>query len=312
MILNARQFTQKVNEQNDFSEYVGKEAKNNPSNGEFDIDAPTPDSKNIFSDKKIWNDNLEQVYLSMKSGSDFLVQGESGWSKTTIIRQMAKKCGYTVITVYLDKAYPEDFQVFRNGKTVPPLWARYIIENPDKQFLLFFDDIDQADSKILNMIMPIVVEHKLFDTKCSNYFCCGCGNNLDNMPRPLVNRFGGIMTWITGTRDSWSDAFDYLHKMWDEKISKNVVNAFEKYCMDFASPRDLEKNIFEMLYKLKKSMNGYSDERISEKTIENKIKRNTLSIEGKQKNTGGNAYNRDIESHVKELARVCYNFVNSR
>lgn len=315
-----------------YKDFAGKTAKENPSHGVFDIDAPKPEHKNLFKDKSIWNENLEELFMAIRSQSDFFVQGEAGWAKTALITQMANKCGYTVITVYLDKAVPEDLGGLpalmidkQSGDPyrveAPPVWAKYMLDRPNEKFLLFFDEMNQAGNDVMNTLMPIVLKHSICGVKYSNYFCGGAGNmsyenpGLEVIPRPLMSRFGGIITWITGTKEAWQDAFDYLHKVWDSKISRPLVSAFERYCMDFASPRDIEKNIFETVYKFKNSFSDDDDEidRVNANMLARKIKRQTLTVEGMQKNMpDGNEYKGEIVDHVEELAQKCYDFITQK
>lgn len=316
-----------------YDDFEGKRADKNPSHGMFSVDAPLEYSKKLFTDKKVWNDNLEDLFECIKGESDFFVQGEAGWAKTALITQMANKCGYTVITVYLDKAVPEDLDGLpavredKNRKSgivqvrALPVWAQYMLDRPNEKFLLFFDEMNQATSDVMHSLMPIVLKHVIGGIEFDNYFCGGAGNmsyednTLEAIPKALMSRMGGApITWITGTPEAWRDAFDYLHSVWDSKISKDVVNAFEKNATIFASPRDIEKNIFKNVDKIKASFDEDDEfgerDRVSVNALARRIKRQTNTIEGRQYNVGeGNEYTDEIADKVNELAEKCYDFI---
>ena len=317
-----------------YDDFEGKRADKNPSHGMFSVDAPLEYSKKLFTDKKVWNDNLEDLFDAIKGKSDFFVQGEAGWAKTALVTQMANTCGYTVITVYLDKAVPEDLDglpAVREDKNrqsgivqvrALPVWAQYMLDRPNEKFLLFFDEMNQATSDVMHSLMPIVLKHVIGGIEFDNYFCGGAGNmsyednTLESIPKALMSRMGGApITWITGTPEAWKEAFEYLHGEWDNQISKEVVSAFERHATIFASPRDIEKNIFKNVATIKNSFDEDDEfnerDRVSVGSLERRIKRQTNTIEGRQYNIGeGNEYTDTIASQVRELAEKCYDFIN--
>lgn len=316
-----------------YDDFEGKRADQNPSHGTFSVDAPMEYSKTLFTNKQVWNDNLEDLFECIRGKSDFFVQGQAGWAKTALITQMANKCGYTVLTVYLDKALPEDLDGLpavredKNRKSgilqvrALPVWAQYMLDRPNEKFLLFFDEMNQASSDVMHALMPIVLKHVICGIEFKNYFCGGAGNmssedkTLESIPPALMSRMGGApITWITGTKEAWRDAFEYLHSEWDSVLSVQLVNAFEKDCMIFASPRDIEKNIFKNLEELKNSFTENDEfgeiDRITVGSISRRIKRQTNTVEGRQYNVGeGNEYTQEIADKVRALAEKCIDFI---
>lgn len=327
-------------EQVDLEKLPGKKANENGSHGAFDVDRPTEEDAKAFDDKKVWSENLENVWDCIVSESNFFIQGEAGWAKTDIITQMAKKCGYHVITVYLDKTLPEDLDGLTATKeyTKPdgskgieqmkalPVWAQYMLDNSDKKFLLFFDELNQANNDVMKALMPICHPHKrtICNTQFTNYFVGAAGNmsyenDLENIPRPLMARLGGRpIAWICGTdkdpkkaKEAWDDAFEYLHKKWDPIISKKVVDIFNKYRQLFASPRDIEIFIFEYIEKYKKNTEkSINKERLSMRGMLRIITSQTLSVEGTQyDNESGNILSKEQKEWIKEMAEICYSYI---
>ncbi len=314
-----------------YKDFEGKPATKTPSKGKYSIKEPVPEDKKYLTDVKHWSENLEDLFDAMKAKSPFFVQGEAGWGKSAVITNLAKKCGYSVIILFCDKMLPEDLDGLKAIKedsegnvyqiNAMPVWAQYMWDHQETQFLLFLDELNQASNAVLNALMPIVKDHTICGLEFPNYFCGGAGNmsyenDLEDIPVPLMSRLGGApITWITGTKEAWEEAFSYLHKEWDSKLGKKLVSAFEKYAMIFASPRDIELNIFNNLEGYKMSFKD-SDEfeeigRVSVGSFARRIKRQTLTVEGRQRNMGdGNKYTPDIQKKVEELAQLCYDYVN--
>lgn len=318
----------------DFTDFKGKSVDDTPEeDGYYEIDKATPESRKWLTDRKHWSKNYTRVFGRIKSKSPFFVQGEAGWGKTTVITLMANKCGYHVIVLYTDKMEPEDLAGLRtivkmdDGKVrqveAPPVWAQYIIDHPNEQFLLFLDELNQAPMKVLQALMPIVLESKLCGKRYPNFFCAAAGNmsyegDLEELPRQLMTRFGSRpVAWITGTKESWDEAFDAIHKKWDSKIGSNLIEEFHKQCMRFGSPRDIELHIFRSLANMKEDFEA-DDEFGESEYIDTEywydiIKAQTLTVEGIQANgEGSNKWNTDYETACQNLAKKCDEFLHKQ
>lgn len=248
----------------------GEDANDNGSNGLWAVDPPYDDDfiKENPLPKDALTKNMKFLLKRFKSESDFFVQGEAGWAKTSLIVDMARRFGRHVITVYLDKAYKEDLDgipvPMDNGRggvrqvLAMPQWAAEMAMNPDKKYLLFFDEMNQADPGVMNALMPIVLRHVISGVKFKNFFVGAAGNlesenegGVYELSGPLKSRFGGVYLWKTGSKDDWKAAFDYLHKKWDASLSKEFVNTFEKQHDLFMNPRDLDKHVFNKFDKIR-------------------------------------------------------------
>lgn len=318
----------------DFTDFKGKAVDDTPEEyGYYEIDRATPESRKWMIDKKHWNKNYSRVFGRINSKRPFFVQGEAGWGKTTIITLMANKCGYHVVVLYCDKMEPEDLAGLKaivktkDGKIrqaeAPPVWAQYIIDRPNEQFLLFLDELNQAPTNMFKALMPIVLESKLCGRRYKNFFCAAAGNmswegDLEDLPRQLMSRMGSQpITWITGTKESWDDAFDAVHKKWDSQIGPNLIEAFHKQCMRFGSPRDIELNVFDSLVNMKASFEAYDEynesEHIDVEYWYDVIKAQTLTVEGIQANgEGSNKWNNDYEVVCQNLAKKCDEFLHNQ
>ena len=248
---------------------VGKDAEKNGTGGQWGINEPKSDEAVEPLKKEELNKNMKRLLMKFKAEEPFFIVGEAGWGKTSIIKSMAKRFNREVITVYLDKAVASDL----GGIPVPvkgkdnnaeqqmamPQWAAYMKNNPDKQFLLFFDEMNQAAPDVMNALMPIVLENEICNVKFDNFFVGAAGNfehenkAVSELSGPLESRFKPIIVWETGGEGEWRQAFKYIHEQWDDKLSKALVDKFEKHAQLFVNPREVEQKILKFLYKLKSS-----------------------------------------------------------
>lgn len=235
------------------------------SDGAWGIDEPTDDELLKGIDKDTLNDNKRAILFKLRSKKPFFIQGRAGWGKTSIIVSCAHQCKRTVVTVYLDKAEATDLEglpIPKQGKRgadytgrLMPGWAKVMWDNPDRDFLLFFDEMNQATPDVMNALMPIVKDQIICGRKFKNFIVAGAGNleeenegGISALSKPLKSRFGGIIEWESG---DWKDAFKHLHKKWDEKIGKDFVSTLEQNSDLFDNPRDVETHIIETVYELK-------------------------------------------------------------
>ena len=240
------------------------------SRGSWAIDEPVDDEAVEPLDKEKMTKNMKKLLMKFQTWEPFFIQGKAGWGKTSIIKKMAKRFKLRVITVYLDKARPEDLDGIpapvenKQGKIVqeklPPPWAAYMMEHEDEDFLLFFDEMNQAQPDVQAALMPIVLETTICGIKFDNFFVGAAGNlqeenegMISELAAPLKSRFKPIIVWETGTTATWKETFDeYMHKEWDEKLGKDFVDLFEANATLFENPRELDHKVFRLLWRLKK------------------------------------------------------------
>lgn len=254
----------------------GKDEEHNGSHGLWAVEPPYDNDAVAPLDKKTMNKNLKRLSMKFDADEPFFILGKAGWGKTSIIKDLAKRNGRHIITVYLDKATATDL----GGIPVPiqdggvakivnamPDWAAYMMTHKDKQFLLFFDEMNQAAPDVQNALMPIVLETIICNIKFDNFIVGAAGNFADendavsDLSAPLTSRFKPIIVWETGTEEAWHEAFEHLrkNKKWDEILPKKIVDKFEEYSMLFDNPRELEHKIFNFIKKLKdkNAFDGY-------------------------------------------------------
>jgi len=280
-----------VNEtQNDIKSVSGKKPQVDPKSEnkiKWAVNEPEDnDAENNEIGKNFINltSSLKQLVMKFKTKEPFFIIGRAGWGKTAIIKKLAKENDLEVITVYLDKAEATDL----GGIPVPvegkkstakvknalgkeeerefaaqikamPSWAKLMYDNPDKEFLLFFDEMNQAAPDVMNALMPIVLENEICEVKFDNFFVGAAGNFEDEngavneLSGPLKSRFKPLITWEVNTPRAWKQAFKYLHKKWDKLLGENFVSQFEENCDCFENPREIELKIFQFIYRIKQN-----------------------------------------------------------
>ena len=294
---------------------VGKDAKKNGTGGKFAIDEPTDNDVVEPLSKDQLNKNMKRLLMKFKADEPFFIMGEAGWGKTSIIKSMAKRFGRTVITVYLDKCEATDLggiPVPREDKrgnayvdSAMPAWAQYMLEHDDQEFLLFFDEMNQADGAVMNALMPIVLETEVCGVKFDNFIVGAAGNfdhendAVNELSGPLKSRFKPIIVWETGGDAEWKQAFDFMHKEWDSKLGEDgpeYINLLYENRDLFQNPREVEHKILKWCSK----MVDTDDKDLFD--VEDYLDR----LSGLAKED----LNRTQEDKLKKLAEATYNLVN--
>lgn len=309
--MNLQEFVMRIEEGRPRKNVEGKPAEKNGSGGLYGIDEPVSDKAVVDIPQEQLNKNMKKLLMKFRTEEDFFIIGKAGWGKTSIIRKLADQFGRKVETVYLDKAVASDLGgIPVPGKTkkghgkqemLMPDWAAKMDENPDVDYLLFFDEMNQAAPDVMNALMPIVLEHEVCRTPFENFFVGAAGNFEDEndavneLSGPLRSRFKPLITWQT----DWSAAFSHLHSKWDDILGKEFISKFEENKELFDNPREIERNIFKFTSKLKKS--GM----YSEFDVDDYLDRITDII-------GEKKLSRSEESAAKKLAEYMYDYINDK
>ena len=304
-----------------FDSVKGKSAENNGTGGKWALNELTDnDAVPDELDKSDLDKNTKRLLMRFKQaersdsgkGADFFIIGRAGWGKTSIIKDMAKRFKRNVITVYLDKAAKEDLggiPVPMKGKTgavqemAMPAWAKIMQDNSDKKFLLFFDEMNQADPDIMNALMPIVLEHEVCGVKFDNFFVGAAGNfesengAVNELSGPLLSRFKPLIVWETGG-EAWNKAFKHLHKKWDDKLSPELIDKIQENKELFDNPREVEHKLLDYIYSL------VGDDDLDVFDVDDYLDR----LEGIAKDD----LSRSEEAEMKKLAEYIYNFLNKK
>lgn len=256
----------------DPEDVVGQDADDNDTGGVYGISEPVDDEaiKNIDLNSPDNTKSMQALIDKFDVPEDFFISGRAGWGKTSVIETLAAKYKRTVITVYLDKAEATDLGGIpyigknKQGNGVQhnalPRWADYMKQRPKEQFLLFFDEMNQATTDVMNALMPIVLKHEICGYKFKNFFVGAAGNleeenpgGVNELAGPLKSRFKPIIKWETHTPKAWKSAFKFLHSKWDNKIGKDVVDKLEENAECFDNPREIDLKVLNYVYAIKQN-----------------------------------------------------------
>ncbi len=309
--MNLQEFVMRIEEGRPRKNVEGKPAEKNGSDGLYGIDEPVSDKAVVEIPKEQLNKNMKKLLMKFRTKEDFFIIGRAGWGKTSIIRNLADRFGMKVETVYLDKAVASDLGGIPvpgktkkgNGKQemLMPDWAAKMNENPDIDYLLFFDEMNQAQPDVMNALMPIVLEHEVCRIPFENFFVGAAGNFEDEndavseLSGPLRSRFKPLIKWQT----DWNSSFSFLHSEYDDILGKEFVSKFEENKELFDNPREIERNIFKFTIKLKKG--GM----YSEFDVDDYLDR-IMDIIGEKK------LQRSEELAAKKLAEYMYDYMNDK
>lgn len=190
---------------------------------------------------------------AIDNNTKIIVTGYSGWGKSEMIQQVAEEKGYELIDFRLSEVLPEDLVGIPKLRDdyyeyVPPKWLYEVVNNPDKKYLLFLDEITQGTPEVLNIC------YKIFDkvTRVGNYTLDNVAvvgatnyqsesNYLSELPTPLQNR--ACMIELDHDLDRATDYIvNKLKLPQDTDLSQAI-----RLCIKESNPRSTEKAISLMM-----------------------------------------------------------------
>lgn len=140
----------------------------------------------------------ETITDLLKSNTNTLIYGTSGWGKSEIIEQAAEELGMGCQILSLAGVAPEDFGIpaTREGyyEYLPPKWAVDYYKSGE-DFVLFLDEITQATIQVMHAIYPIVLNKRISGIELPNMRVIAASNHnhenphLTTIMKPLLNRF---------------------------------------------------------------------------------------------------------------------------
>ena len=138
------------------------------------------------------NDNIQDLLYMLEGDEDMIINTDFVVRTEEKITKLAKHAGYEdVITLYTDKMEPKDLAPMSTNKgNLMPSWAKTIIDNQNKKYLLIFV-FDKNNDKVMNALMPIYLKHELMGKKLKNITCCLSITDNVNVSKPILSHAGG-------------------------------------------------------------------------------------------------------------------------
>lgn len=193
--------------------------------------------------------NFKEVLKdALRNNSKIIITGKSGWGKSEMIQQVADEEGYELVDFRLSEVLPEDIVGIPKVRDdyyeyVPPLWLYNILQNPDKKYLLFLDEITQGTPEVLNICYKIFDKvTKIGNHELPNVAVVGATNYADEsrylseLPIPLKRR-----ACMMELDHNSLNATTYLmekYKFDDETLKMEIKSTIEE-----SNPRSTDKAI---------------------------------------------------------------------
>jgi hypothetical protein len=149
---------------------------------------------------------IEEIEAALQIKNNLYIVDPSGYYKTNIIIKGAQKEEYEVIKLNLQTAIRSDLtgktviydeeingEIVKCNKRAMPNYLIPVYENPDKKYLLLFEDMDKASIDILRVTREIV-GREFKDITFSNLVVFATGENPINSSLfpEIFNRFCNI------------------------------------------------------------------------------------------------------------------------
>lgn len=186
---------------------------------------------------------------AIDNNTKIIITGKSGWGKSEMVKQVAEEKGMELIDFRLSEVLPEDLVGIPKVRDdfyeyVPPKWLYEVINNPDKKYLLFLDEITQGTPEVLNICYKIFDKvTKVGDHELPNVSVVGAtnysteSNYLTALPEPLKNR-----ACMLELDHNVKNAVDYLVDKYkfDKKKDAQIILSLSN-CIQESNPRSTEK-----------------------------------------------------------------------
>lgn len=184
----------------------------------WNIEGRTDDDVMRDEDYDVSDPAKRKLIRRLRIGEPFFIQGEAGDDIASVVREYAKKLGYSIVTVYLKNAVPKDLGGKRvvvalpNGQVrqevVYPAWAKVMIDCPNQKFLLFFDDFNHVPRSVQNACKHIVLDHVIGGARFNNLVVGAAGyyspgtEASDELPKTLRSWFHAVIKMTASNADN--------------------------------------------------------------------------------------------------------------
>lgn len=137
-----------------------------------------------------------KIKAKISSKKAFAIEGDEQ-TAVSLVKDACKDCKLELQIVYIDKAEGDDLQgipVEKDGKQqiILPKWANEIAENKNKEYVVLFAGTPK-DKKVLNSLMPIMLQHEIGENEIENIACVGIIQDKLELSAPMESRVRPII-----------------------------------------------------------------------------------------------------------------------
>jgi ABC-type dipeptide/oligopeptide/nickel transport system ATPase component len=169
-------------------------------------------------------DNIKKIKTHLNADVPLLILGESGWGKSALVQEIAQELKIPLVIANSNSWTAEDFgglvRPTKKGDCYEYLPPKWVIENKDREFILFIDEINQANISVLHALYRIVLDREVAGIKLKMKIIAA-GNNLNEnpylteLPVPLLKRFS-LYHWEKNV----TDACNYLNLKYNINLTE--------------------------------------------------------------------------------------------
>ena len=132
--------------------------------------------------------------ISLKKA--FAIEGDEQ-AAIRLVNNVCKDFKFQLTIVYMDKAEGDDLQGVsfeKDGKaqTALPNWADEISKHKNQEYVVLFAGTPK-DKKVLNSLMPIVLNHEIGGNEIENIACVGIVQDKLELSGPMESRVRPII-----------------------------------------------------------------------------------------------------------------------
>ena len=140
--------------------------------------------------------DASKIKAKISSKKAFAIEGDEQ-AAISLVKEACKDSKLELKVVYIDKSEGDDLQgvpFAKDGKaqTALPEWADDILKNKGKEYVLLFAGTPK-DNKVLNSLMPIVLDHEIGGNEIENIACVGMVAGKLELPSPMESRVRPII-----------------------------------------------------------------------------------------------------------------------
>ncbi len=174
------------------------------------------------------NINIKTIMDHIQADVPLLIKGRSGWGKSAIVKLVAEKLELPLVIANSTSWAAEDFGGLprelkkENCYTyLPPKWVK---DYMNQKFILFIDEINQANVSVLHALYRVVLDREVAGCKL-NFYVIAAGNYdfenpyLTELMEPLVKRFS-LYEW----KETHNFFCSYLNKKYNVNLTEIYTN----------------------------------------------------------------------------------------
>lgn len=126
----------------------------------------------------------------VKVNQTILLVGKSGFGLKEAVKEVAEAAGIKFISAYACDPNAWHCYISKYNTERYPHWAIDAVNNPDNQYLLFLDEIQECLDPEYSKLCKLVEQGIIGNMTLKNVRVCAAYNEYDGKPRKELSEFG--------------------------------------------------------------------------------------------------------------------------